>query len=45
MAMPPPPVPQPVETKKPAIFWILLLAMGCLFLAAVVLVLFFALKH
>jgi flagellar basal body-associated protein FliL len=35
----------PAETKKPAIFWILLMLLGCLFLAAVVLVLIFALKH
>jgi flagellar basal body-associated protein FliL len=35
----------PAGTKKPAIFWVLLLSLGCLFLAAVVLVLIFALKH
>ena len=46
VAMPPPPQPIPLAgTSKPAIFWILLLTLGCLFLAAVVLVLFFALKH
>ncbi len=48
VAFPPPAAPQPappVETKKPAIFWVLLLVLGCLFLSAVVLVLFFALKH
>jgi flagellar basal body-associated protein FliL len=48
MAMPPPPAPQPAPPaggKKPAIFWIMVLGLGGLFLIAVLLILFFALKH
>jgi hypothetical protein len=41
----PPPQPAPPTGKKPMIFWIMLLAFGCLFLAAVILVIFFAMKH
>ena len=42
----PPPQPAPPTTgKKPMIFWIMLLAFGCLFLTAVILVIFFAMKH
>jgi hypothetical protein len=47
-AMAPPPVPQampPVGTKKPGMFWVLVLGLGGLFLIAVLLILFFALKH
>jgi hypothetical protein len=47
-AMAPPPVPQampPAGTKKPGIFWVLVLGLGGLFLIAVLLILFFALKH
>jgi hypothetical protein len=40
----PPPQPAPPTGKKPMIFWIMLLAFGCLFLAAVILVIFFAMK-
>jgi uncharacterized protein involved in exopolysaccharide biosynthesis len=46
--MAPPPYPQampPAGAKKPAIFWVLILGLGFLFLLAVVLVLLFALKH
>ena len=44
-AIPPPqPIP-PAGTKKPMIFWVFLLLLGCLFLSAVVLVLVLALKH
>ena len=39
------PAMQPMPTKKPAIFWVLVLGLGGLFLIAVVLILFFALKH
>jgi hypothetical protein len=35
----------PAAPKKPAIFWVLILGLGFLFLLAVVLILFFALKH
>ncbi len=48
MAIPPPAVPQPspaAGAKKPPMFWVMLIVLGCLFLAAVVLVIFFALKH
>ncbi len=47
MAMPPPPAPQamPPGTKKPGNFLVLLLVLGGLFLVAVALILFFALKH
>jgi flagellar basal body-associated protein FliL len=48
LAIPAPPAVQPAApaaTKKPVIFWILLMALGCLFLTAVVLVLFLSLKH
>lgn len=44
-AAPGPPLAPPAETKKPVIFWVLLMALGCLFLTAVVLVLLLALKH
>ena len=39
MAMP------PAGTKKPPIFWVLVLGLGGLFLIAVLLIVFFALKH
>ena len=48
MAIPPAPAPQPAPptgVKKPPMLWVMLIALGCLFLAAVVLVVFFALKH
>jgi len=41
----PPPQPAPATGKKPMIFWVMLLAFGCLFLTAVILVIFFAMKH
>jgi hypothetical protein len=41
----PPPQPAPPTGKKPVIFWVMLLAFGCLFLTAVILVIFFAMKH
>jgi hypothetical protein len=47
-AVPAPPAPQampPAGARKPAIFWVLVLGLGGLFLIAVVLVLFFAFKH
>jgi flagellar basal body-associated protein FliL len=43
--MQPPPAPQAMPPKKPAIFWVLILGLSGLFLIAIVLVLFFALKH
>jgi hypothetical protein len=47
VAMPPAPAPKavPAGTKKPGKFLVPLLILGALFLAAVVLVLFFAFKH
>jgi hypothetical protein len=39
------PAMQPMPAKKPAIFWVLVLGLGGLFLIAVLLILFFALKH
>jgi hypothetical protein len=41
----PPPQPAPPTGKKPVIFWVMLLAFGCLFLTAVILVIFFAMKR
>jgi hypothetical protein len=35
----------PAGTKKPPIFWVLVLGLGGLFLIAVLLIIFFALKH
>jgi hypothetical protein len=48
--MAPPAMPQmqpmpPAAAPKPTIFWVMLLVLGFLFLAALVLVLFFAVKH
>jgi flagellar basal body-associated protein FliL len=46
MPQPPAPVPQAVPAgKKPANLMILLLVLGGLFVVAVALILFFALKH
>jgi hypothetical protein len=48
-AAPAPPAPKPAPAagaKKPAMFWVLVLGLGGLFLIAAVLILFFALhKH
>jgi hypothetical protein len=47
MAMPPQPAPpfKPAAPKKPGRFFVLLLSLGGLFVIAVLLILFFALKH
>jgi len=39
------PQPGPPSGKKPVIFWVMLMAFGCLFLATVILVIYFAMKH
>lgn len=44
-AMPQPTMPQGAPAPKPTIFWVMLVVLGFLFLAALVLVLFFAVKH
>jgi hypothetical protein len=45
VTIPPPQPAPPAAGKKPMIFWIMLMALGCLFLTAVILVIFFAMKH